>query len=149
MSIEFQYKPLSMSDIEKIESWTYTGFMTSVDMSFYYQNYRQKGLLKGPHLCDGYGVFVDNELYGLLEVYEIEQGIEMGLALNPKYVGKGLSKGFILNCIDFLKSHYAYMKNYIYLSVDKKNHQAYYAYIKTGFKVYKESEAEFYMRMDV
>jgi hypothetical protein len=149
MSLVFQYKPLSMSDIEKIESWTYSGFMTSVDMSSYRQNYREKGLLKGPLLCEGFGVFVNTELFGLLEAYEIEQGIEIGLALNPKRVGKGLSKSFILSCIAFIKSHYAYKQDYIYLSVNKQNHQAFFAYIKAGFKVYKKTDADYLMRISL
>ena len=149
MSISLYFKPLSLEDISIIESWTYQGFMTSVDMSFYHQNLKEKGLLKGPLLCDGFSVFYGKERFGLLEVYKIKEGIEIGLALKPTYVGKGLSKAFIYNSVCFIKAYYTYSEDYIYLSVDKKHQDAYHAYLKAGFKVYKERASDVQMRLDV
>lgn len=147
MNIEF--KPLTIPRIKEIQSWKYKGYMKNLYMKPYFVNYEKNGEIKGPDNCDGYGAFSQGKLIGLFECYFKESLIEVGLALNPLYVGKGLSYEFIRAGIDFLIKRYQYKESKILLTVDKGNYAAYHAYLKVGFRVIGKNKEEFKMVYDL
>lgn len=132
---ELILKEITLNDVKKMSAWKYDGYLSEIDMSFYFKNLKDHNVLKGPLMCDGYSVYQDKCLFGLFEFYLKESGyIEIGLAMNPKFVGQGHSKDFILAGLNFMIKKYGYEKEYVMLSVEKKNKSAYYAYKKMGFK---------------
>ena len=119
-------------------------------MKPYFDNYNDlTGDMKGPLKCDGYAVFKDEQLFGLFEYYNKEEGMEIGLAIHPLYVGKGYSKEFIKEGIQFLMKEYKYNHEYVYLAVENENTNAYKAYLKFGFVEYDKDEDEIKMRFHI
>ena len=53
---------------------------------------------------------------------------------------------FIEAGILFLKNHFNYKHDYVYLTVEKANYQAYHAYLKSGFQVMDDKKEEVLMR---
>jgi ribosomal-protein-alanine N-acetyltransferase len=147
MEIEYQFKDLTMNDVKEIESWTYQGFMKSIDMTHYNKNFKEKGIVKGPLMCDGYGVFCGDQLCGLFECYWKKDGLlEIGLALNPAYVGKHMSISFINEGIQFVVKNHHYNKGVVTLTVDEKNIAAHKAYLSAGFReISRNDEGEILM----
>lgn len=93
--------------------------------------------IKGPRGCIGYSVFnKQNILFGLMEYYFEKDGIYLGLAINPEFTGRGLSRKFILDGIHYLKDNYNIDKK-IKIEVQRKNIQAIKAYENCGFKFNK------------
>lgn len=143
----YKFKNMRLHYASEISNWRYDGYMKTIYMKPYFDNYNDlTGEMKGPLSCDGYAVFKDDDLFGLFEYYLKEEGIEVGLAINPLFVGKGLSTSFIKAGIDFALDTYKYNKKYIYLAVEKQNIAAYKAYLKYGFVEYDRDEDEIKMR---
>lgn len=107
--------------------------MKKIFVDPYITNFNESKVLKGPGGCDGFGVFVNDALFGLFEYYWKGSTMEIGLAIHPDYVGQGLSNGFINAGIEFGVFHYRYVKDFVQLSVDIDNIAAYKAYLKNGF----------------
>lgn len=147
--IDYKFFPISIEDVSKIENWKYQGYIKDIYMEPYHKNLKLYNKLKGPDLCDGFSVYLKNELFGLFEYYHRNDYIEIGLAINPKYVGKGYSKTFIEAGILFLKNHFHYKHDYVYLTVEKENYQAYHAYLKSGFQVIDDKKEEVMMRKKI
>lgn len=142
----YDFKPVTIDDIKEMSKWRYLGFMESIFLKHYFDNHDNNRPLKGPLDCDGFAVFKDSILFGLFEFYIKSDYIEIGLAINPEFVGKGFSKEYIRSGIDFLIENYDYKKNYVVLEVEKENLAAYNAYKKFGFIVSKENDEEIEMR---
>ncbi len=144
----YQYKKMRKAYADKIKSWRYEGYMKEIYMDPYYENIDSKTrIMKGPANCDGYAVLLNKEIFGLVECYLQDDGIiELGLALNPKFVGKGLSTNFILRSIDFISREYQYKKTYVQLTVEVENKSAYYAYVKAGFVEETRRDKEILMK---
>lgn len=132
---KYHYIKMRKAYADIIKEWRYDGYMKEIFMDPYYENVNSKtGIMNGPGKCDGYAVLDSAQIIGLFECYIKEKGIiEIGLALNPEFVGKGLSREFILQGIDFIKKAYDYRKPYIQLTVEINNKSAFYAYLKAGF----------------
>jgi ribosomal-protein-alanine N-acetyltransferase len=145
----YVFLPISMKEVLLIEKWHYEGYMSYLYMEPYHKNLDLESELKGPGGCDGFAVYLDKDLFGLFEYYHKVDYIEIGLAINPKYINKGYSKSFIDAGILFVKKQYNYQKDFIYLTVEKENTSAYYAYLKSNFTVVSESESEFVMRKKI
>ena len=146
---DFKLYPISIEDVLQIENWKYEGYIKNIFMDPYHENLKLYNKLKGPDLCDGFSVYLENELFGLFEYYHRENYVEIGMAINPKYVGKGFSKSFIKAGILFLKEHFNYVKDFVYLTVEKGNEQAYHAYLKSGFDVFDKKEEEIFMKKKI
>ena len=130
-----------------IAKWKYDGYMKDIYMKPYFDHYNElTGEMKGPLSCDGFAVFQEDDLFGLFEYYLKEDGIEIGLAINPLFIGKGLSKDYILEGIKFAIKKYKYTNEYIYLAVEKENIPAYKSYLKSGFIEYDRDDEEILMR---
>jgi ribosomal-protein-alanine N-acetyltransferase len=131
----------------EIANWKYDGFMKGVYMKPYFDNYDDlTGDMRGPLNCDGFAVFRNDELFGLFEYYLKDDGIEIGLAINPKFVGKGLSNEYICEGINFMVREYKYNKDYVFLAVEEGNLSAYHSYLKFGFTKYDQDKEEIKMR---
>lgn len=145
----YLFLPISIKEVLLIEKWRYEGYMEFIYMEPYRKNFELSNKQKGPGDCDGFAVFLDNDLFGLFEYYHKKDYIEIGLAINPIYTKKGYSKSFIEAGISFAKQNYDYQNDYIYLTVEKENISAYHAYIKSDFLVVSEDDNEFVMRKKI
>ncbi|MTI71699.1 MAG: GNAT family N-acetyltransferase [Firmicutes bacterium] len=145
--MEYNFAPMNIEYAKKIKNWRYNGFVKSIYMEPYFKNYdKENKKLKGPSNCDGYVVLSYDEIVGLFEYYFTDDILEIGLALNPKLVGKGLGKEFVYQGIKFGIKEFSYKGEYIKLTVNKKNKPAIKVYEKTGFLKYTENEDEIEMR---
>lgn len=136
----YSFRPINYYEVLEIECWRYSGFEDRLYMDRYHES-RERGEIpiKGPRGSFGYSVYnMDNTLFGLMEYYFEEDGIYLGLAINPSFVGRGFSTSFILEGITFLENHFKIDKN-IYIEVHRKNIQGIRAYEKCGFKFIKRS----------
>lgn len=146
----YEFRPMTLEYAKEIKEWKYDGYMEDIYMDPYFDNYNEvTGEMKGPGNCDGYVAIYEIEVIGLFEYYFKDEVMEIGLALNPKYVGKGLSKEFIKQGIYFGIVTYSYKKDYIKLSVEPDNTAAYNAYKKYGFYEYNKTDDEIQMRIDL
>lgn len=145
----YRFEPITIENVKKISEWKYKGFMESIFMKPYFQNYQLNKHLKGPGNCDGFSVYQGNELFGLFEYYTPEEVLEIGLAINPRFIGKGLAKDYTLAGIQFGVEHYGYSKGFIKLAVEEDNLPAYKTYLSVGFKAVGKAGTEILMRYDL
>lgn len=119
-----------------MESWRYSGFEKAIYMDRYHESKKRGDCpLKGPRGCYGYAVYnIENEIFGLFEYYFEDDGVYLGLAINPDYVGRGLSTKFINDGIDFLTQNFTFDKQ-IKIEVHRKNIQGIKSYEKCGFRL--------------
>lgn len=144
--MNYVFKPITFEEVGIISEWKYSGFMDSIYMKPYFENYNQDKTLKGPGNCDGFVAYLDGELFGLFEYYSPESELEIGLAINPKFVGKHLAKGYTLAGIEFGVKQYNYKKQFVKLAVEEENVPAYKAYLSVGFKEIGKEKSEILMR---
>ncbi len=144
--MDYTFNRMTIEDVKEITTWRYNGHMKDIYMTPYFENYEKTGEVIGPLGCHGYVVYKDNQLIGLYEYYFKDDYIEIGLALKPEFTGKGLSKDFILEGINFAYNKYNYQKDFILLSVEKENIASYKAYLKVGFVVTDQNEEEYIMK---
>ena len=138
----YKFKPMTLDFANEIVKWKYTGFMKSIYMKPYFDNYNEDtSEMKGPGNCDGFVAVEGNDIVGLFEYYHHDDCMEIGLALSPDYIGKGLSKNFILDGMMFGVKKFDYKKDFIKLCVELGNVAAYKAYLKVGF-VEKDRNSE-------
>ena len=132
--MNFEFVPMNLEYIKKIEKWKYNGFLKEIYVKPYFDNYNEETKeMKGPGGCDGFAVLNQNKLIGLFEFYFKENIMEIGLAISPDIVGQGFGEEFLRKGIEFGINHYDYNKEYIQLSVNKKNKPAIRVYEKAGF----------------
>ncbi len=146
-TMKYTYKKMNMEDAKEIASWRYDGFMKKIFMDPYFAQYNPNSKeMKGPGNCDGFVVYHNDQILGLFEYYNVEDVIEIGLALNSRFIGKGLSKEFILDGIEFGLKKYQYEKAYIKITVEMGNDVAYKAYLSAGFIEVNRNKEEILMR---
>lgn len=133
--MQLHFIPMNIDFVHIIQQWKYVGFMESINMDAYETYYEQYGeATRGPGNCFGFVAMEQDNIIGLFEYYpQMNQGVEIGLALAPGYVGKGLSKSFILEGIAFGISFGGWDPNEVRLDVETNNLAAYHAYLKAGF----------------
>lgn len=142
----FEFVPATIDAIRIIGDWQYDGFVKSVYVTPYLESIKSNKIAKGPDGCDGYVALKDEKVAGLFEFY-FENGImEIGVALSPNLVGKGLGKEFLQNGINFGIKNYEYNKEYIRLTVNENNQPAIRVYEKVGFKTFKKNGESVEMR---
>ncbi len=135
----FVFKKITMDEVEQIAKWSYP-YMEIMYMKPYYDNFKKGKELTGPLNCEGFAVFKEEKLFGLFEYYNIEEEVEIGLAISPEFTGRAWSQQYLDAGIDFLIKQYNYQLETIKLSVEKENIPAYKAYLKFGFEVIKDTE---------
>ncbi len=146
---QFIFKKMTFESALIIKQWEYSGFVKKIEMKFYFDNYEKTGELRGPGGCYGYAVYDQDELIGLFEYYNVDDIMELGLALSPKKAGKGLSKDFILSGIKFGIKEFNYKRDYLMLNVNVLNKPAVNAYLKAGFIKHHEIEGNIEMRFKI
>lgn len=142
-NLTYHFKPITYYDVLSMETWRYNGFEKCLYMHTYHKSHeRGDNPLIGPEGSKGYAVFNNNgELFGLMEYYFEDDGVHLGLAINPLFIGRGLSKGFIHSGVRFLKDEFNY-NGKILLEVDRRNIQAVKAYESAGFKFIRKNGNE-------
>jgi len=147
--MEYRFKPMQIEEAKKIKNWQYNGFVQEINMDPYFKSHqRGDDILKGPNNCKGFAVYKDNDLFGLFEYYFHSDLMEIGLALNPDYVGKKLAFDYLINGLQFGIEHFNYKKDYIKLYVNKENKPALSVYKKAGFKIIAEDSDEYEMQIE-
>lgn len=133
-NIIFTFRPLTINDVQTIQTWRYAGFEKNIFMQPYLDSFHQTGKLIGPGGCEGFAAFFQDELVGLFEFYNDSHFMNIGLALKPELTGKGLGCDFVLQGIDFGTKHYQYQKKKVELIVNRLNFSAVRVYEKAGFE---------------
>lgn len=148
--MDFKFIPMTLDYANIIKTWEYDGYLKNIYMEPYFKNYdKTTGRMKGPGGCEGFAVLNIDKLIGLFEYYFTDGIMEIGLALNPETVGKGLGKKFIEEGIKFGIERFNYNKDFIKISVNSENKPAIKVYEKVGFKEYMKNEDEIEMRFDI
>lgn len=142
-NFNYIFKEITYEDVLIMDKWKYNGFEKSLYMDSYHESYKKgEKPLKGPQSSAGFSVFnKENMLFGLFEYYFEDDGVFIGLAINPEFVGRGLSKNFILEGINWCRTKYN-ISGKIKLVVDRRNIQGIKAYEKVGFKFVKRENDE-------
>jgi len=106
---KFQFKALDIDTINIIASWVYKEPGAGIYMKPYQESHLETpDDLKGPGGCDWYGVYLDNELFGLFEFTFKEGVLEIGCAIAPAFKGQGFGADFVQVGIEFGVSEYNY-----------------------------------------
>lgn len=143
----YKFIPMNLEYAHEIKEWKYNGFVKDIYMDPYFENYdKETGKTKGPGGCEGFVVTDSDKIIGLFEYYFTDGILEIGLALNPKMVGKGLGKEFVDEGIAFGIREFDYKENYVKLTVNSKNKPAVRVYEKAGFIKHNEENSEIEMR---
>lgn len=147
--MDYEFEPLKIEQARVIDEWKYKGVVKEIYMDPYFASF-EKGdiVLEGPGGCEGFAVYDEDEIIGLFEYYTTDNIMEIGLALNPKYVGKGLGLEFLLAGLKFGIKNYNYKKEFIKLNVDKNNEPAVGLYKKAGFEIYNQNDDSYDMKID-
>ncbi len=145
--MKFKFVPMNLEYAKEIETWKYNGFVKNIYVKPYFDSIKDKtAKMTGPEGCEGFAVLVNNELAGLFEYYFKDGILEIGLALNPDFVGKGYGKEFTEKGIQFGIDNFAYKGDYIQLNVNIENKAAIRVYQKVGFEEYNKEENSIEMR---
>lgn len=145
--LNFRFMPINIEYVQEISSWNYKGFIEEVVMTPYFESFKKDKELKGPGGCDGFVALLNNEVAGLFEFTVRDNIMEIGLALKPNLVGKGLGEKYVKQGIEFGVQYYDINIDSIRLVVDQKNQAAIRVYEKVGFTKVEQQENEFEMRM--
>lgn len=145
----FKFCPVTLEAIKEIGNWRYRGVVKSIYITPYLESINSDEYIKGPDGCDGFIAYIDNYIAGLFEFYFENDIMEIGIALNPALVGKGLSNEFIRSGIDFGINNYNYSMDYIRLVVNENNKSAIKVYENVGFNFYKKNDENIEMRKEL
>jgi ribosomal-protein-alanine N-acetyltransferase len=147
--MDYVFVPMKIKEARIIDEWKYKGVVKEIYMAPYFESFEEGDIvLTGPGGCEGFAVYHNNKIVGLFEYYTSDNIMEIGLALNPKCVGKGLGLEFLFAGLKFGIINYHYKKEFIKLNVDKNNEPAIRLYIKAGFEIYNKNEETFDMKID-
>ncbi|MBX0356873.1 GNAT family N-acetyltransferase [Halobacillus sp. Nhm2S1] len=147
--MEFEFRPITLEGLKQIDSWNYEGFVEKVEMAPYFESLNQTGKLQGPGGCEGYAAFREGEVVGLFEYNVNGRIMEIGLALRPDWIGKGIGATYVKQGIAFGFRHYDEEINEIRLEVDERNKAAIRVYEKIGFKRVSQKDRDIEMQMFV
>ncbi|SIR17913.1 GNAT family N-acetyltransferase [Halanaerobium kushneri] len=145
--MDFKFVAINLEYLAEIKDWKYDGFIKKIYVDPYFENTDENNIeLRGPGGCIGFVALTQNKLAGLFEYYFRGEIIEIGLALNPAFVGKGYGKDFVEQGIAFGIEYFAYQEEYIKLNVNINNKAARRVYKKAGFKEYDREDDSIEMR---
>lgn len=143
------FHSLSIHDVYEIASWKYTGYLKEITMTPYLENHQLGKSLRGFDDSIGYQFSWNQILFGLLELYQKEDGIEIGIAINPRYIGLGLSIPFLKQICVFINSIKKDTDHFIYIQADIEHHLANHIYPKAGFKEFMRDENSVLYHMEI
>ncbi|QHE51611.1 GNAT family N-acetyltransferase [Pontibacillus sp. HMF3514] len=145
--MNFKFVPINIEYVKEIDSWNYEGFIEQVMMTPYFESFKKTGELIGPGGFEGFVALHDHEAVGLFEFNIKDSIMEIGLALKPELIGKGLGTTYVNQGIEFGMQYYDKTLDHIKLVVDSKNKPAIRVYEKAGFHKVEEKDGEIEMRM--
>lgn len=145
----FEFLPVTLETIKEVGNWRYDGVVKSIYITPYLESICTEKVIKGPDGCDGFIANVDNHIAGLFEFYFEDDIMEIGIALSPAFVGKGLGSKFVKSGIDFGIKNYKYTKDYIRLTVNESNKSAIKVYENVGFYHYNKNGDTIEMRKKI
>ena len=144
------FKKLDIKTIDSIAKWKYDESDDGLYMKPYQDSYLvSPNKMKGPGGCDGYGVYLQNQLFGLFEYKFVNDELEIGCALEPSVKGKGYGTEFVLAGVSFGVSKYQYTGTKVVLDVNVSNIAARKVYEKAGFEVKSSIEETIRMYKDL
>jgi len=130
----FKFLELKIEQVQKIATWRMSIKSRYIDMQAYFESYSNDvAPLSGPDNCLGFAVMQDEVLIGLFEYYERGDDFEIGLAIAPKWRGKGLGVSFVSEGIAFGKTLFPKATK-VNLEVSRFNRAAVKIYRKIGFE---------------
>ena len=145
----YRFKPMQIEEAKKIKNWQYNGFVQEIFMGPYFKSHQSgDDILQGPNNCKGFAVYKDNDLFGLFEYYFNSNLMEIGLALNPKFVGRGMALEYLIEGLKFGIEYFDYQEELIKLNVNKENKPALKVYKKAGFQITNIENDEFEMQIE-
>ena len=147
--MKFNFVPITLEYAREIDEWHYDGKFEDLFMTPYFTSFEKDGVFKGPGGCDGFVALLDNNVSGLFEFTVSEPIMEIGLALEPGLVGKGIGVDLVNQGIEFGLKNYQSKITVIKLEVDFKNIAAIRVYEKAGFIKVKQTNDEIEMRREV
>ena len=145
--MHFTFTSINMSYLKEIDSWNYEGFIEQVCMTPYFDSFNKTGRLIGPGGCEGFAAILDNDTAGLFEFNSDGRTLEIGLALKPSLIGKGLGATFVQEGIEFGVQHYNCKHDVVKLVVDAQNKAAIHVYEKVGFAKIEQTENDIEMML--
>ena len=146
----FYFKSLDIETVNIIANWVYPDTGEGIYMAPYQDSYLvSPDNLKGPGYCEGYGVYVNSELFGIFEYTFPGSKMEIGCAISPLYKGKSYGASFVKAGIKFGIFKYNYTGQKILLDVEVSNKSAIKVYEKVGFLVDKRDEQTIRMYLNL
>ena len=133
----FDLQPIEEKYMDEILSWK-----SKSDYSCYDKNETTLENLILEEDTEFFVALIDEvELAGFIECVFDEEGIlEVGCALTPEFLGKGLGFDFVSNCIEYLIDYYAYDKDRIITILKADDIHARKVFERVGFLLTDESE---------
>lgn len=135
----FDLQPIKDKYMDEILSWK-----SQSDYSCYDTEKNETNLesLIAEEGTDFFVALIDEvELAGFIEcTFDDEDILEVGCALMPEFLGKGLGFDFVSNCIEYLMEHYDYNQDRIITILKTEDTHARKVFERVGFLVTDESE---------
>lgn len=135
----FDLQPIKDKYMDEILSWK-----SQSDYSCYDTDKNETNLesLITEEGTDFFVALIDEvELAGFIEcTFDDDDILEVGCALMPEFLGKGLGFDFVSNCIEYLMEHYDYNQDRIITILKTKDVHARKVFERVGFLVTDESE---------
>jgi len=147
--MNYNFVPQNMTYLKEIQSWAYNGHVKSIYCQPYFDSYEKTQVMRGPDDCLGFAALLNGELYGLFEYYFKNDIMEIGLALKPNHVGKGLGREFVFQGIQFGLDKFKYQQPFILLKVNMNNLPAIQVYEKVGFVLFQKKGETLEMRLNL
>ncbi|MGE0567889.1 MAG: GNAT family N-acetyltransferase [Bacteroidia bacterium] len=133
--MKFIFRPITKEDALIIAQWEDYRPGDFIYMEPYLKSHeKNENPLIGPGGCIGYTVYNESELFGLFEFIRKSEYLEIGMAINPKFRGKGHGKLFLKAGIAFGKKMFPNNSEMIQLCVSEDNLNAIKLYEANGFK---------------
>ncbi|WP_270181039.1 GNAT family N-acetyltransferase [Alkalihalobacillus sp. CinArs1] len=145
----YTFVPITLEYLKEIDAWDYEGRFENLFMKPYFTSYEKDGVLIGPGGCDGFVALEGEKVAGLFEFTVSGNTVEIGLALHPRLVGKGLAVDYVNEGIQFGLNYYDARIDVVRLEVEKTNKAAIRVYEKAGFKRVDETDDDIVMKRDV
>ncbi len=143
------FSDITIDDVREIANWKYQGYLENIIMTPYFQNYQQGNKLRGFEDSLAYSFYWNDSLFGLLELFEKKDGIEIGIAINPKYTNKSLSYLYLDEVVSFVKRIKRDQVRYLYIQADIEHHVGRHVYKKYGFAEVLKNENTILFSMDI
>ncbi|WP_377890521.1 GNAT family N-acetyltransferase [Alkalihalobacillus sp. R86527] len=145
----YTFVPMTLSYAREMDTWQYDGRFDDLFMTPYFTSFEKDGVFVGPGGCDGFVALSGDEIAGLFEFTVTGSTMVIGLALEPRLVGKGLAVDYVNQGIQYGLNHYDIVIDVIKLDVKKTNKPAIRVYGKAGFERVNETDEEIEMKRNV